>query len=87
MPVEGCCPPLALPRTHLGGEIIGFEPRTGQFVQAAAGAAPATVGPYPYYAKAGLGSVTSNVLWGVIVVLVVASVAVAVQEQREVYSR
>lgn len=54
MSFRGCCPPLALPRTHLGGEIIGIDPKTGQFVQAAAGP-PAHIVEYPYYAKAGIG--------------------------------
>lgn len=86
MPIQGCCPPLAMPRTHLGGEIIGFEPRTGQFVQAAAGAGPpARVVPYPYYASAGLGNVTANLLWGGMALLLVAAIVVAVKEQREVY--
>ena len=85
MMLQGCCPPLALPRTHLGGEIIGFEPKTGQFVQAAAGGPPARVSRYPYSASAGLGSTVSTLLWGGMALVLVAAIVVAVQEQREVY--
>ena len=82
MSVRGCCPPLARPRTHLGGEIIGFDPKTGQFVQAAAGL-PRIV-RYPYYASAGigrgpgLGSTVSTAMWiGIGLLAVVSFVTLA----------
>lgn len=90
MTMHGCCPPLATPRTHLGGshlggEIIGFDPKTGQFVQAAAGAPPARVVRYPYYAAAGgtkgLGDVTANLMWGGIALLFVVALTVTIKDQ------
>lgn len=90
MAMRGCCPPLALPRTHLGGEIIGFEPSTGQFVQASAGT-PASVVRYPYYAAAGrlggLGDVTANILWGAMALVLVVGLVVTFQEGKEALSR
>lgn len=85
MKLQGCCPPLALPRTQLGGEIIGFDPSTGQFVQAAAGAPPIPVVEYPYYASAGtgMGAVAPKVLWGGLALLVVASFVVFGKEIKE----
>lgn len=83
MPLRGCCPPLARPRTHLGGEIIGFNEKTGQFVQAAAGAPAARVGPYPFYASAGVGSVGTNLMWGGIALLAVVSLAFFAKEFQE----
>lgn len=62
--VSGCCPPLALPRRSLGGEIIGFDEKTGQFVQASAGVGATRVVRYPYYASAGMGSVSDVALGG-----------------------
>lgn len=82
MSIQGCCPPLALPRAHLGSEIIGFDPKTKQFVQAAAGQPPARVVKYPYYASAGVGSVGTNVMWGVIAVVAVASLYAVYAEAR-----
>lgn len=88
--MRGCCPPLALPRTHLGGEIIGFDPSTGQFVQAAAGT-PARIVDYPYYAAAGrlgsLGDVTANILWGAMAVVLVVSLVVTFKEGKEALSQ
>lgn len=55
--VSGCCPPLALPRRSLGGEIIGFDEKTGQFVPASAGVGASRIVEYPYYAKAGVGGI------------------------------
>jgi len=55
--ISGCCPPLALPRRSLGGEIIGFDEKTGQFVQASAGFGATRIVEYPYYASAGVGGV------------------------------
>lgn len=83
MRLHGCCPPLAMPRTHLGGEIIGFDPKTGQFVQAAAGPPPARVVPYPYYASAGMGSISPPVLWGGLALIAAASLLVFGKELRE----
>lgn len=87
MSVRGCCPPLARPRTHLGSEIIGFDPKTGQFVQAAAGLPRIT--QYPYFASAGvgsspaLGSALATTLWIGIGVLAVVSLATVFKELKE----
>lgn len=84
MALRGCCPPLALPRAQLGGEIIGFNERTGQFVQAAAGRVPPTrVTRYPYYASAGLRGTAANAMWVGLGALAIVSLYVTFASMKE----
>lgn len=74
--ISGCCPPLALPRRSLGGEIIGFDEKTGQFVQASAGIGATRIVDYPYYASAGVGRIELTQAWtGAALVGLMTSVA------------
>lgn len=79
--ISGCCPPLALPRSSLGGEIIGFDEKTGQFVQASAGVGATRIVEYPYYASAGMGQAAplslTQIYLGAAVMGLMASIAFA----------
>lgn len=76
--ISGCCPPLALPRRSLGGEIIGFDEKTGQFVQASAGVGATRIVEYPYYASAGVGQLqVTQVYLSAAVIGLLASIAFA----------